>query len=172
MRRMTDGERALAEDAMRFVPKAIAALRSSFPGIHHQLQRIDAESVAYLAICRAAQTYNPEKSAPTTYFSRAIRNAILKEIAKRKRLLIDGPMRVALAEVEMDGHDQSSTVVGRALSSMPDYLARVIRGRYYNQMSLEEIAAQEGCSRYAVRRNMAKALLLFRAALEIQPGQQ
>lgn len=172
MRQMTDAERALAQDAMRFVPLAIAGMNRSFPGIHKQLKRIDAESIALLAVCRASQTYDPAKSAPTTYFSRAIRNALLKEIVKRKRLLVDGPMRIALAEVELEEHNKEATVVGRALSSMPDALARVIRSRFYGHMTLAEIATQEGCTRFTVRRRLTKALLLFRAALEIQPRSQ
>jgi RNA polymerase sigma factor (sigma-70 family) len=171
MRKMTGKERALAEDAMRFVPKAIAALCRSYPGIHVQLQRIDAESVAYLAICRAAQTYNADKSRPTTYFSRAIRNAIIKEIAKRRRLLVDGPMRVALADVEMDGHSPAGERVRRAVASMPEELARILRRRYHMGMNLSDIAEAEQCTRSTVRRKLTKALLLFRAAWEIHTGQ-
>jgi RNA polymerase sigma factor (sigma-70 family) len=168
MRRMTEAESALAEDAMQFVPKALAALACSFPGIHRQIQKIDAESVAYLAICRAAQTYNPEKSQPTTYFSRAIRNAVLKEIAKRRRQALDGPQRVTLLEADLQDYDPSWRLPARALMSMPEDLARILKCRFYSQMNLSEIAEQERCARSTVRRRLSKALLLFRAALEIQ----
>lgn len=170
MRKMTNRERALAEEAMVFVPKAIAALARSYPGIHRHLVKIDAEGIAYLAICKASQTYNKEKSSPTTYFSRAIRNAILKEIAKRRKLLIDGPMRVALADVELDGHSNADLKVNRAIMSMPEELARILRRRYHMGMSLSEIAAAESCTRSTIRRKLTKAQLLFRAAWEIQPG--
>jgi len=100
MRPMTDAERALAESVLEIVPVVINSMGRSFPGIRKKLTRIDARSVAYVAICRATQTYNPAKSKPGTYFSTAVRNALLKELARSRRLRYDSPLRVPCALAE------------------------------------------------------------------------
>jgi RNA polymerase sigma factor (sigma-70 family) len=166
MRPMTEEERIVAEEAMVFVEPAIQGLCRSYPGIRRQVARIDAVEVAQLAVCRAAQTYRPEKSKPTTYFSMAIRNALLKEIARNKRAVIDGPDRIPLVEVEALRYSAPDHNVVLAISALPDAVVGLIRRRYYDGHTLSEIARAEGCSRSTVRRRLSIALRLLRKSLE------
>jgi RNA polymerase sigma factor (sigma-70 family) len=142
MRPMTDAERALAEEAMAIVPVVLNSMGRSFPGIKHKLRGIDAQSVAYMAICRAAQTYDPDKSKVTTYFSSAIRNALLKELARSQRLKYDSPDRVPyeLAEREAQRQSGRSTNLPAALSVLPAAERRLVASRYYYGMSIREIS--------------------------------
>lgn len=166
MRPMTEAERSVAQEAMAFVGPAIKGLCRSYPGIRKQVARIDAVEVAQLAVCRAAQTYNPEKSKPTTYFSMAIRNALLKEIARNKRAVIDGPDRIPLVAVESLKYRASEHNVVLAVSAMPDADVALIRRRYYDGQTLTDIASADGCSRSTIRRRLARALRLLRTTLE------
>lgn len=172
MRPMTDEERLLAEDAMQYIPKAISILSRGYPGIRLSIAKIDAEAVACLAVCRAAQTYSPEKSRPVTYFTTAIRNALIKEIGRNNRGMLDGPNRVPLSVAEetkprMPDHD-----VVIAVSALPDSAVSLIRRRFYEGKTVNEIADEEGCHRSTVRRRMSHALRLLRNALEILPRTQ
>ena len=172
MRPMTDAERTLAVHAMRYTSKAIAGLARGYPGIRHQIAKIDAEAVAYLAVCRAAQTYDSAKSQPTTYFSTAIRNAIIKEIARSKRAIVDGPDRVPMSIAEETVHRMPDHDVVLAVSALPESAVSLIRRRFYDGHTLSDIAAEEGCARSTVRRRLSRALRLLKSALEILPRTQ
>jgi RNA polymerase sigma factor (sigma-70 family) len=139
---MTDRERALAEEAMAIVPVVINAMGKSYPGIKRKLRSIDGHSVAYMAICRAAQTYDETKSKITTYFSSAIRNALLKELARSQRLKYDSPDRVPYELAERMAQRQSgrSQILPAALSVLPAAERRLVASRYVYGMSIREIA--------------------------------
>jgi len=170
MRPMTEAERAVAEEAMAIVPVVINAMGRSFPGIKKKLRRIDAQSVAYMAICRAAQTYNPEKSKVTTYFSSAIRNALLKELARSQKLKYDSPDRVPyeLAEREAQRQSGRSTRLPAALSVLPAAERRLVASRYYYGMSIREIAVVFQMNEKLVRSRLATAVQTLSQLLGIQ----
>lgn len=160
---MTDGERALAEQALAIVPVVINSMNRSFPGIRRKLARIDAKAVAYLAVCRAAQTYNPEKSRVTTYFSSAIRNALLKELAKSQRLRYDSPERVPmeLAEMETMRQGGQQRMLPAALSALPGGARRLIASRYYEGMTIREMSVRFEVDEKTVRLRLRRAVALL-----------
>jgi RNA polymerase sigma factor (sigma-70 family) len=160
MRPMTHHERDLAEQALRIIPAVIAAMNRSFPGIRKKLARIDAHSVAHVAICRAAQTYDPDKSKVTTYFSTAVRNAILKELAKSQRLRYDSPERVPLEVAERSAARQGSRKheLSAALSMLPDVARALIASRYVASLSIKEISALHGMNQKRARARLKAAV--------------
>jgi RNA polymerase sigma factor (sigma-70 family) len=167
MRPMTEKERALAEEAMAIVPVVINSMSRSFPGIKKKLARIDARSVAYVAVCRATQTYDPEKSRVTTYFSSAIRNALLKELAKSQRLRYDSPNRVSLelAERATVRQDSQQSKLPAALSVLPCSARRLLASRYYNGMSIREMAIHFQCNEKTIRHRLRRAVQMLAALL-------
>lgn len=169
LRPMTAEEQALAEECLRFVEPAIRALCMACPGIRSKVESIDAVSIGSLAVCRAAQTYDASKSKPTTYFSRAVRNAILKELGRKRRFATDGPDRVPLEAIEVLLHRQPDQDVAIAVGSLPESAVRLIRRRYYDGETLTDMARQDGCTRSTIRRRLSRALALVRSALETQP---
>lgn len=171
IRPMTADEQALAEECLRFVEPAIRALCMACPGIRCKVEAIDAVSIGQLAVCRAAQTYDAEKSKPTTYFSRAVRNAILKELGRKRRFATDGPERVPFEAVEVLLHRQPEQDVAIAISALPESAVRLIRRRYYDGETLTDMARQDGCTRSTIRRRLSRALALVRSALETQPDE-
>ena len=167
MRPMTDQERALAEGVMDIVPIVINAMGRSFPGIRKKLTRIDARSVAYVAICRAAQTYDPTKSKPGTYFSTAVRNALLKELARSQRLRYDSPLRVPceLAEKVHARTGEEQRALRLALSVLPPNARQLVASRYFSRMSFREIADLTRLNQKTVRRRLRLAVHALREIL-------
>jgi RNA polymerase sigma factor (sigma-70 family) len=169
---LTAEQQRLAEQAMEIVPKAIAAFRRRYPSLRRQANAIDATSVAYLAICKAAVTYNPAKSKVTTYFSMAIRNALLKEIDRNRRLRYDSPDRVSMevAEAVAAGKQRVlSTKIQAAIARLPAKSRRLIHLRFFRGLSLREIGEQVGCDPRTIQRRLAVALGCLETLLQSEP---
>lgn len=153
---------------MEVVPKAIAAFRCRYPSLRRQVANIDSTSVAYLAICRAVRTYDPAQSKPTTYFSTAIRNAILKEIDRNRRARYDSPDRIPmeLAEALAVAGRGSTGRLHVAIARLPAKYRRLIQSRFYKGLSLREIGEQAGCDPRTIRRRLSAALAVLQSLLE------
>jgi RNA polymerase sigma factor (sigma-70 family) len=164
---MTQSERDMAEAAMPMVYVVINSMGKSFPGIRRKLDSIDAVSVAYLAICRASQTYDPEKSKSRTYFSMAIRNGLLKELARSQRLRYDSPMRVPCSLVEKLNAQQSEaqSALRFALSVLPQEARLLVVSRYYKKLSIREIAEDRGLNQKTVRKRLIAAVTMLASLL-------
>jgi RNA polymerase sigma factor (sigma-70 family) len=168
---LTDEQRALAEQALEIVPMAIAAFYRRYPTLRKQVRSIDAESVAYLAICRAARTYDPSQSKVTTYFSMAIRNAVLKEIDRNRRHRYDSPDRVPMemAEALAAGGKNLATRLQGAVARLPAKSRRLIHARFYRGLSLREIGEQAGCDPRTIQRRLTAALYVLQRLLDSEP---
>jgi RNA polymerase sigma factor (sigma-70 family) len=169
---LTPEQQRLAEQAMEIVPKAIIAFRCRYPTLRKQVATIDATSVAYLAICRAAVTYDPEQSKITTYFSMAIRNALLKEIDRNRRMRYDSAERVpmelaeALAVSKQHGF---STRIQTAIARLPAKSRKLIHMRFFRGLSLREMGEQSGCDPRTIQRRLAVALECLGTLLQSEP---
>lgn len=165
---LTEQQRALAESAMPIVPKALAAFVRRYPTLRRRVSRIDATSVAYLAICRAATTYDPAQSKPTTYFSTAIRNAVLKELDRESRARYDAGERVPLelAEALAIPPQRLATRLQTAVSRLPSKSRKLVYARFYRGLSLREIGESGGCDPRTIKRRLAAALYVLKELLE------
>lgn len=169
---LTPEQQALAEQAMEIVPKAIVAFRCRYPALRKQIAAIDSTSVAYLAICRAAVTYDPAQSKVTTYFSMAVRNALLKEIDRNRRHRYDSPDRVPLelAEALVVGKQHAlSTRIQTAIARLPAKSRTLIHMRFFRGLSLREIGEQAGCDPRTISRRLAVALGRLETLLQSEP---
>lgn len=148
---------------MTYVEVVIRSLHKSYPGINRNLASIDAESVAYLAICKAAKTYKPEKAQVSAYFSAAIRNALLKELAKSQRWKCDRREDVVHALAARQEHRQSQEAnrLKLALAMLPDKERQLIASRYYEGKSVSDIAYQTLQNPKTIRLQMKRALALL-----------
>ena len=165
---LTGEQQAIVEQAMPIVPKVIAAFRRRYPTLRRHVEAIDAQSVAYLALCRAVRTYDPQKAKPTTYFSVAVRNAMLREIDRNRRLRYDSSDRIPLelAEHLTAGKGRSSGKLHGAIARLPAKSRRLIQLRFYKGQSLREIGEQAGCDQRTIRRRLEAALSVLRTILE------
>lgn len=169
---LTAEQQRLAEQAMEIVPKAIVAFRCRYPSLRRQVATIDATSVAYLAICKAAATYDPEQSKVTTYFSMAIRNALLKEIDKNRRMRYDSPDRVPMELAEalaVSRQHGFSTRIQAAIARLPAKSRRLIHLRFFRGLSLREIGEQSACDPRTIQRRLAVALDCLGTLLQSEP---
>lgn len=168
---LTESQQRLAESALAIVPKALIAFRCRYPTLRKRAMQIDATSVAYLAVCRAALTYDPAKSQVTTYFSTAIRNALLKELDRERRARYDSPERVPLelAEALALAPNSMSTKLQTAIARLPAKARRLIVLRFYRGMSLREIGEQVRCDPRTIRRRLTFALESLQSLLQSEP---
>lgn len=159
MKRLTKKQRRLAEDALVIVPKAIQGFCRAYPGIRKKLARIDSVEVANLAVVRAAKTYDKEKSKVTTYFTMAIFNALLKELAREQRRGLDGPGRLPLESVDDGCPDfMVRKDVRNAMASIPEEARDMLYSRFFSGKTLEEMASDLGIDRRTVRRRLQAAV--------------
>ena len=158
-KRLTKRQKRLAEEAVSLIPGAIQGFRLAYPGVGGKLARIDAVSVANLAIVTAARTYDEALSKPTTYFTRAVHHALLKELHREKRLGYCHPDRVPLetAERKQDCEVWKSDLYVAYLLLGEDE-RQLVRSRYFEQKTFEQIASDLGCDRRTVKRRLEDAL--------------
>lgn len=166
--KLTDEQRQYAEQAMAVVPKAIHAFCCRYPSLRIQVRQIDSAGVAYLAVCRAARTYDPSKSQVTTYFSMAVRNALLKEIDRNRRARYDSPQRVPLelAEAVACMSQPLSVRLQVAIARLPSRYRKIVNMRFYRGLSLREIGDSVRCDPRTVRRRIDAALAVLRTLME------
>lgn len=164
MKKLTARQRARAEEALVVVPHAIRAFSKAYPGITWKLAAIDAVSVANLAVVVAARTWDPKRSKATTYFSRAISNALLKAIEREHRHRPAG--RVSLDVALGEATEDSSEDIAAVLLSLSEAQRQLVRARFYSKMTLAEIAEELGIDRRTVRRRLEEIKTLLVEASE------
>ena len=99
---LDDKQQKLVEDSLHIVPKVITAFVKKYACLREVARCCDLESAAYLALCTAARTYDPDRpdaAAPTTYFYRAIHNGLLREVQKEINTQAHSIARIPLEEV-------------------------------------------------------------------------
>lgn len=162
LRRLTKRQKMIAEEAIEIIPDAIRGFQRAYPGISRKLANIDAVSVAHLAVVVASRTYNENKSKLTTYFSRAIHNSLLKELQKEKRLRYGCPERVPieLAEKERESEHWKHELAA-SLATLTEEQRQLVRARYFDQKTFEEMAEEFGCDRRTVRRRLTEVINLL-----------
>ena len=163
-RRLTAKQKRLAEEAIAIIPHAIRGFERAYPGISGKLAKVDAVSVANLAVVNAAMTYDPAIAKMTTYFGRAIQNALLKELHKETRLRYQSPCRVPIEAAEMRQQCESwKNDLYAAWKALGEEQRKLVRLRYFDGKTFEEMAADLGCDRRTVRRRLTEALIMMGA---------
>lgn len=133
----------------------------------------DLQSEGYLALCRAARTYDPKRLPyPKAYFARAILNALYKQIKKLNRQ--PGDVRITLEEAaeilpEFDQLDH----VRLAIADLPEWEQELATDRFVHGKTLRALAESHQISlRAAARRStaLAKALAESLGIQLVLPG--
>lgn len=103
---LNEKQQRLVEDSLHIVPKVITAFIKKYACLREVARVCDLESAAYLALCSAAKTYDPDRpdaAAPSTYFYRAIHNGLLREVQKEINTQAHSMARIPLEEVPNRG---------------------------------------------------------------------
>jgi len=121
----------------------------------------DLQSEGYLAICKAARTYDPKRLPyPKAYFARACLNAMYKQIKKINRQ--PGDIRITLDEAadllpEFDQLDH----IRLAIADLPEWEQELATDRFVHGKTLRALAESHEISlRAAARRSTALAKIL------------
>lgn len=152
----------------------------------HCLEFEDAMQEACLGLMRAAQTYDPAKGRLSTYSflwmrtfcCRAMRRQNVRirtpsdlwgppyEGAAPSRTLESMlPSHATAPDDEASAHQLSAALLER-IETLPPKLQHVIRGRFYEDQTLQEIGLELGVSRERVRQLECEALHLLRQKTE------
>jgi RNA polymerase sigma factor (sigma-70 family) len=164
-RRLTARQQTLAESAMRFIQPTISTFVRRNPDLRTTIKRVDMESVAQVAVCMAAFTYNPAKSQPTTYFSSAIRHALYRAVLTQQRL--DGryiPTERILDPVPNRSRTRQEMRAMRALRRLSAYDRTLLEDRLIEQITLEQLSSEQGCDPRTIGKRVKRAVERLRAA--------
>lgn len=164
MKPLTDEQQAKAEEAMPLIRPSLEYMCRMYPGIRFKLSSMDAESIAALAVCKAARSYDDSKGSMSGYFGTAIRNEILKSLERDMKDTLDKGGRVPMFDHLTYTNDHHGPL-RVAISTLADEDLVLIRMRYWYCLSYTEIAKQSGYSESTMRRRVATALDLLRNAL-------
>jgi RNA polymerase sigma-70 factor (ECF subfamily) len=125
---------------------------------------------AWLTAVRRLRVFDPEK-APFFAWLRGIaanaaRNALRtrRRLQKRARPLGPGDDQATVSPDPVAS--EKAERVARALAALPDHYEAVLRAKYLDQFTVEQIASERGDSAKAVESLLARARQAFREAYE------
>lgn len=164
-RRLNSRQQQYAELAIKFVQPSIASFVKRNPDLRVSIRRVDLESTAMHAICMAALTYKPEKSLPTTYFGSAIRHALYREVLNQQKL--DGryvPTERILDPQPNRHRTRQEMRALKALRILSVYDRTLLEDRLIEQVTLEQLGAEQRCDPRTVAKRVRRAIELLRQA--------
>lgn len=158
----------------------------------------DLVNSGYFAVLKAAETFNPESGAFSTWLVYHLRNAFAEAMGGRSKRQRYDPINTAfsldspLKDDEDGGQfsdvtpdpaggaliesveeniwlDQLHEAMEKALSGIPPAYSKVLRLRYYDQKTLSEVAALQGISTEEVRNKELRGLRKLRHAYVLRP---
>jgi RNA polymerase sigma factor (sigma-70 family) len=158
VRRLTPEQQGHAERGLEFVHAAVAAFVRSTPSYRRLFRHADLDGAARLAVVQAALTYDPSKSLPQTYFSAAVRHALLKEVRRVQRSRLAADERIELPRaVALKGKLDTRDVALECLGTLPPYSRSVVQRHVLDGMSLTAIARQDDVDWRTVRDRLTQA---------------
>ena len=138
------------------------------PGWQRSVLIEDLQSEGYLALVKAARTYDPKRLPyPKAYFARAVLNAMYKAIKKLARQ--PGEIRITLEEAadllpEFDHIDH----IRLAIADLPEWEQELATDRFINGKTLRALAETHEISLRAASRRATALAKVLAEALDIQ----
>lgn len=138
------------------------------PGWQRSVLVEDLQSEGYLALVKAARTYDPKRLPyPKAYFARAVLNAMYKAIKKLARQ--PGEIRITLEEAadllpEFDHVDH----IRLAIADLPEWEQELATDRFINGKTLRALAESHEISLRAASRRATALAKVLAGSLGIQ----
>jgi RNA polymerase sigma factor (sigma-70 family) len=138
------------------------------PGWQRSVLIEDLQGEGYLALVKAARTYDPKRLPyPKAYFARAVLNAMYKAIKKLARQ--PGEIRITLEEAadllpEFDHVDH----IRLAIADLPEWEQELATDRFINGKTLRALAETHEISLRAASRRATALAKVLAGALDIQ----
>lgn len=165
MKRLTLAQQALAEESLRFVQPEIATFMKRNPDLRVNALRCDLKSIAMVAVCAAAKTYDPERSRPTTYFGSAIRHALYRAVLAQRRLderyVSVGAIRDAMPQRVRSRQEMRAT---KAVALLSAYDRTLLEDRLIEKITLEQLGDEQNLDPRTIAKRVSEAIEKLRDA--------
>lgn len=158
---LNSDQQKLVEEAIKLVPVCVAVFKRNMPCLREVARLCDLESAAYLACCRAARTYDPNRGVGiSAYFSVAIKNGILREIQVELKSRSTSIYRVPLSDLDprLTPHHDDDHGDLEILDTLSPEDRRLIEERLFKDTTLRSLGDEAGCHHRTVRRRVQKLL--------------
>lgn len=164
-RRLTNKQKKLAENGLKFVKPAVASFIKKNPDLRNAVRRVDMVSVAMQAVASAALTYDESKSLPQTYFGSAIRHALFREVLTQVRQ--DGRFVVVEQIIDQTPSASRTRANSRALQAirmLSPYDRTLLEDRLVEGVTLEQLGYEQGVDPRTIKRRIQVAVERLRRA--------
>lgn len=155
--KLTKRRQDLALEYQDLVPVLAGYFLQHRPAWQRSVMRDDLEGEGFLALCKAARTYDPQRLPyPKAYFARAILNGMYKHIKKETRTPGDErvPMEVASDSV---GADDEFDYLSQAIEMLAPEHQLFAQDRFQEGMTLRKLSEEHGIP---LKRTSQRARLL------------
>lgn len=172
---LTPDQQRLVEEAIKIVPVCVASYKRALPWLRKVMRLCDLESAAYLACCKAARTYDPNRGVGiSAYFSVAIRNAMSREISNEIRSGSTSIARIPLLESDARVLEAMTTIaddpVFSALGALTEQERSWIERHVFDGTSYRAFGRESNCDPRTAKRRLRAHLDKLRDAYEDSPG--
>ncbi len=141
-KRLTKRQQALTEEYYALVPLLGGYFLQHRPPWQRGNLRPDLEGEGFLALVKAARTYDPKRLPyPKAYFARAVLNAMLKWIKRSQRTPRENRVPLSLAE-EVTAYVEDLDHLRLAIESLPDEDWQFATQRFAEGMTLRALAEE------------------------------
>ena len=146
----------LVEDQVRFYRLAYSYLNN----------REEALDAVQTAVCKALEKQDSLRDAGAirTWFTRILVNACMDQLRQRKRVTFVPPEALDAGSYEDPLPEDGS--LARRVNALPPEIASVIRLRFYEELSLQEISEVVNCPLSTVKTRLYTGLKKLRIQLE------
>ena len=144
-KRLTKRQRALTEEYFALVPLLGGYFLQHRPAWQRGNLRPDLEGEGFLALTKAARTYDPKRLPyPKAYFARAILNAMLKWIKRSQRMPRENRVPLSIAD-ERISYVEEVDHLRLAIEELDDEEWEFACQRFIEGMTLRALAAEHQC---------------------------
>ena len=148
----------LVEDQARFYRLAYSYLNN----------REEALDAVQTAVCKALEKQDSLRDAGAirTWFTRILVNACMDQLRQRKRVTFVPPEALDAGSYEDPLPEDGS--LARRVDALPPEIAAIVKLRFYEELSLQEISAVMDCPLSTVKTRLYTGLKKLRIALETE----
>lgn len=154
------------------MPICIKVFLGQLPCLRRVAKCCDLESAAYVACCKAARTYDPDRGVGlSAYFSVAIRNAMLREVQKELRTNAHSVQRISLEEIQRRQplECQPAEEAFAALLQLTDEQRDWIESFVFDGTSFRAFGRRAKCDPRTAKKRIKSHLSSLRKQVEDQP---
>jgi RNA polymerase sigma factor (sigma-70 family) len=159
-RKLNKRQQKLAIESRQFIQPAIAMFVKRNPDLRTACRRVDLESVASVAVCMAAFTFDPSRGyKATTYFGSAIRHALYRAVLAQQKH--DGKYipTERILDPQPDAHRTRQEMKAlRALTMLSAFDRVLLEDRLIEQVTLEQLSCEQRCDPRTVSKKVKRAI--------------